>query len=82
MVDFVVLVLIVVHKLLKFFAEKVNFAKIEWSEIGEKWLVNEIVVNAEIECVLARLGWVLVADPVEAPWDNFYGPRRIRRRFA
>jgi len=81
-VDFVVLVLIVVHKLLKFFAEKVNFAEIEWTKIGEEWLINEIVVNAEIECMLARLGWGLVADPVEAPGDNFYGPRRIRRRFA
>lgn len=43
-----------------------HLAKVERAEIGEERLIDEVVVNAEIEGMRARLGRVLIRDPVEA----------------
>ncbi len=54
-----------------------NFTQVKGAEICEEWLVDQVVVNAEIEGMLARLGWVLITDPVKAPWDNFHRCVRV-----
>lgn len=52
-VNLIILVLLIVHELLKLLAEEMNFSKVKWTEIGEVWFVNQIVVDAEVEGVLA-----------------------------
>ena len=69
-IDFVVLILLVVHEFFELFAEQVDLTQVKWAKIRKKWLVNQVVVNAEVEGVLAGFGRVLVADPVEAAWDD------------
>ena len=73
MVDLIVLILLVVHELFEFFAEKMHLAEIKWSKISEEGLVNKIVIDAEVESVLARLRRVLVTDPVESTRNDFNG---------
>ena len=41
-----------------------HLAEVKWSKISKERLVNEIIINAEVESVLARLRWVLVTNPV------------------
>ena len=64
MVDLVVFVLLVIHEFLELLAKQVNFSEIKRTKICEIRLVNQVVINAEVEGVLAGLGWVLVTDPV------------------
>ena len=52
-VNLIVLVLCVVHELFKFLAKEMNLAQIKGSEVGKKWLIHQIVINAEIEGMLA-----------------------------
>ena len=73
MVNLIILVLLIVHELLKLLAEEMNFSKVKWTEIGEVWFVNQIVVDAEVEGVLARFWWVGITDPVQAALDDFNG---------
>jgi len=77
-IDLVVLVLIVVHELLQLFTEQVNFSEVERAKICEERLIDQVVVNAEVEGMLAGLGWVLITDPVEPPWDDLYGCVGVR----
>jgi len=63
-VDLVVFVLLVIHEFLELLAKQVNFSEIKGTKICEIRLVNQVVINAEVEGVLAGLGWVLVTDPV------------------
>jgi hypothetical protein len=44
----------------------VHLAKVERPEIGEERFIDQVIINAEIEGMRARLGWVLIRDPVEA----------------
>ena len=81
-VDLVVLVLLVVHKFLKFLAEQVHLAQVERAKVSEKRLVNKVVVDAEVEGVLPRLGWVLVADPVQSPRDDLHRLVRVATAFG
>ena len=64
-VDLVVLILLVAHKFLKLLAKQVHFSEIKRAEISKEWLVNQIIVDAEVKGVLPGLGWILVTDPVE-----------------
>ena len=64
MIDLVVFILLVIHEFLEFFAKQVNLTKIQRAKICKKRLVNQVIVNTEVEGVLAGLGWVLVTDPV------------------
>jgi hypothetical protein len=69
-VNFESFVLCVVHQLFELFAEQVNFPEIKRTKISEERLVNQVVVDAEVEGVLARLGWGLVTDPVQTIGDD------------
>jgi hypothetical protein len=44
----------------------VHLAKVERPEIGEERFIDQVIINAEIEGMRARLWWVLIRDPVEA----------------
>jgi len=87
-VNFIVLVLLVIHQFLQLLAEQVHFAQVERAEVGEKRLVDQIVVDAEVERVLSRLRRVLVADPIETPRNNLDGcvrfgvARSVSKRFV
>lgn len=59
-VDLVALVLRIVHQLFKFFAEEMDLSKIKGAKISEEWLVNKVIVNAEVEGMVLGLGWVSV----------------------
>ena len=77
MIDLVVLILSIVHKFFQLLAKQMNLTKVKRAKISEKWLINQIVVNAEIEGMLTRFGWVLIADPVESTWNDFNGLVRL-----
>ena len=70
MVYLVSAVLLIIDKLLKLLAEKMDFTKIEWAKISEEWLVHKVVVDAKVEGVRSRLGWILVRYPVQPLWYN------------
>ena len=70
MVDLIILILLVVHELLQLLAEQVNLTKVQWAEVRKKGLIDEIVVDAKVKGVLARLGWVLIANPVKTTRDD------------
>ena len=53
MVNLVALILRIIHQLLKLFAEKMYLPKIQWSEVSEEGLINQIIIDAEVESVLA-----------------------------
>ena len=53
MVNLVALVLGVVHKLFELFAEQMDLAEVERTEIGEERLVDQVVINAEVESMLS-----------------------------
>ena len=72
-VDLVVLILRVIHEFFQLFAEEVHFAEVERAEVRKEGLVDEVVVNAEVEGMLARLRRVLIANPIETTGDNFDG---------
>lgn len=44
-------VLSISHQFLKFLAEQVHLTKIKWPEVGKKWFIDEVVVDAEIKGV-------------------------------
>lgn len=71
-INLVVLVLLVVHEFLKFLAEKMDLAEVKGTKVSKERLIHEVVVNAEVEGVLPRLGWVLVTDPVESTRDDLH----------
>jgi hypothetical protein len=48
-----------------------DFSKVKWSEVGEEGFVDEIIINAEVEGVGARLGRVFVRNPIESAWNYF-----------
>ena len=48
-----------------------HFAEIKWAKVSEEWLIHKIVINTEVEGVLARLRWCLVTDPVQALANDF-----------
>lgn len=52
-VNLIILVLLIVHELLELFAEEMNFSKVKWTKISEVWFINQVVVDAEVESVLA-----------------------------
>ena len=70
MVNLIVLVLRVVHQLFQLFAEQVHLAQIERSKVSEERLVDQVVIDAEIEGMLARLRRILVTNPVQALRDD------------
>ena len=47
-----------------------HFAEIKWTKVSEEWFIHKIIIDAEVEGVLARLGWCLVTDPVQALADD------------
>jgi hypothetical protein len=71
-INLVVLVLLVIHQFLQLLAKQVNLAQVKWTKIRKKWLVDEIIVNAKVESVLAGLGWVLIANPVKTARNNLH----------
>ena len=71
-VNLVVLVLLVIHEFLKFLAEKMDLAEVKGTKVSKERLVHKVVINAEVEGVLPRLGWVLVTDPVESAGDDLH----------
>ena len=77
MVDLVVLILLVVHKLLELLAEEMDLAEIKGAEISKEGLIDQVVVDAEIEGVLAGFWRVLITDPVEAARDDLNGLVRL-----
>ena len=48
-----------------------DLAEIEWTKISEVRLVDQVIIDAEVERVLAGFGRISIADPVEASWNNF-----------
>ena len=52
MVNLIALILRVVHEFFKFLTEQMYFAEVKRSEICEKWLVNEIIIYAEVKGML------------------------------
>ena len=48
-----------------------HFSQIEGSKVCKEWLVDKIVVDAEIKGVRSGLGRVSVTDPVESVGDDF-----------
>lgn len=69
-IDFKLLVIGVTHKLLELLAELVDLAQIQRPKIGEKGLIDQVVVDTKIKCVLARLWRVLVTDPVQTAGND------------
>lgn len=65
MIDLVVLVLLIIHELFELFAEQMHLAQVKGSEIRKKRLIHQVIIDAEVERVLARLRWILVANPIE-----------------
>jgi len=59
------------HQLFKLFAKLVHLAQIQRTKVSEEWLVYQIIVNAKVKRMLARLGRVLVTDPVQSARNNF-----------
>ena len=47
-----------------------DLAEVERAKIGEVRLVDQVIVDAEVEGVLARLRRISIADPVEASWND------------
>lgn len=47
-----------------------HLAKVKRSEIRKKRLIHQVIIDTEVERVLARLWWILVANPIETTWDN------------
>ena len=47
-----------------------DFTQVKGAKVSEEWLVDKVVIDAEVEGVLSRLGWVLVTDPIESAWDD------------
>lgn len=43
-----------------------DLAEIEWTKISEVRLVDQIIIDAEVEGVLAGFRRIGIADPVEA----------------
>jgi hypothetical protein len=48
-----------------------NFAEIKWPEVSKKRLIHQVVIDAEVKGVLARLRWRFVTNPVKTIRDNF-----------
>ncbi len=48
-----------------------NLPKIKWAEISKERLIHEVVVDAEVECMLSRLRWCLVTYPIKPSWNDF-----------
>jgi hypothetical protein len=69
-IDFELLVVGVIHQLLELLAKLVDLSQIQWPEIGKEGLVDQIVVDAKIKCVLARLWRVLVTDPIQTAGND------------
>ena len=72
MVNLVALILRVIHQLLEFLAEQMHFAEVKRAKVSEEGFIHKIIINAEVEGVLSRLRWRLVADPVEALVYDFH----------
>ena len=70
MINLIALILRVIHQLLELLAEQMYFTKIEWSKVSEERLVDQVVIDAEIEGMLARLRRILVTNPVQALRDD------------
>ena len=70
MINFEVLVLCVCHEFFKFFAEQVNFSKIQRAKVGEERFVNEIIIDAKVKGMLTGFRWTFIADPVKASGDD------------
>ena len=47
--------------------------KIQGAEVCEEGLINQIIIDAEVESVLARLWWVLITDPIETSGNDLNG---------
>ena len=59
-----------------------NLAEVKRAKVSEERLVNQVIVNAEIEGVLARLGRVLITDPIQTPWNDLNGLVRVASSLA
>ena len=64
-VNLVALVLRVVHKFFELLAEQMDLAKVEWTEVREKGLIDQVVIDTEVEGMLPGLGRGLITDPVQ-----------------
>ena len=49
-----------------------HLAEVEGTEVSEEGFVDQVVVDAEVECMRAGLGRVFVRDPIKAVCDYFY----------
>ncbi len=47
-----------------------HLAQVEGSEIRKKRLIHQVIIDAEVEGVLARLRWILVANPIKTTGDD------------
>ena len=47
-----------------------HLAQVKGSEIRKKRLIDQVIIDAEVERVLPRLRWILVANPIETTWDD------------
>ena len=50
-----------------------DLAEIKRTKVGKERFIYQIIVDAEVESVLAGLWWVLIADPIETSRDNLDG---------
>lgn len=59
-----------------------NFSQVQWAEVSEEWLVDKVVVDAEIKGVGSRLWRIFVRDPIESPWDDLDGLVVVNTAFS
>ena len=50
-----------------------DLSKIKRTKVRKERFIYQIIVDAEVESVLARLWWVLITDPIETSGDDLNG---------
>lgn len=71
MVEFMLRVLGLLEEFVEFVGETVRLSKVKRSEICEKRLIDEVIIDVEEECIGLVLGRVLVGKPVETFGNDF-----------
>ena len=49
MIYLILCVLGIGHEFFQFFTKEMNFPQVEWPEIGKEWLIDQVVINAEVK---------------------------------
>ena len=49
----------------KLSCKSVDHGKVEWTEVFVEWVVGEVAVDVEKECIFIILRWLSICDPVQ-----------------